>query len=211
MKPPEWLGKYPVLPIINQAMPDEVLSIAEALIEGGVEIMEITLRTDKAKDCLVAVRKEFPKLILGAGSVINPEQVNWIKEKELDFAVSPGWSDVCWQKAEDLNLPFFPGVLTPSELMHAVNSGCLNPKIFPIDPVGGIKYLQAMLAPFRSTNLTCIPTGGIQLHQVSDYLNDPQVSIVGGSWITPKELVAKKDFARITELAKTSLLLANIG
>ena len=79
MKPPDWLGKYPVLPIINQVKPDEALLIAEALIIGGLEIMEITLRTDEAKDALLAVRKHFPKLILGAGSVLNPEQINWIK------------------------------------------------------------------------------------------------------------------------------------
>ena len=109
MKPPEWLGKYPVLPIINQVTPDEALLIADALTVGGVKIMEITLRTDKAKDALLAVRKHFPKLILGAGSVMNQEQMNWIKGEGFNFAVSPGWSDLCWQKATSLEclLPEF--------------------------------------------------------------------------------------------------------
>ena len=210
MKPPEWLGKYPVLPIINQATPDEALLIAGALMQGGVKIMEITLRSDLAKDSLIAVRREFPELIIGAGSVMNPEQIEWVKEEGLDFSVSPGWSDVCWQKANSLNLPLFPGIMTPTELMHAINSGCMNPKIFPIAPLGGIEFLQALLAPFRKTDLQCLPTGGIKQNQVSEYLSDPQVSMVGGSWIAPRKLVKQKYIAGITELAKSSLLLANI-
>lgn len=211
MKLPEWLGKYPVLPIINKAMPDEALFIAEALMAGGVEIMEITLRTDEAKNSLRSVRKHFPELILGAGSVINTKQLDWVQGEGLDFAVAPGWSDQCWQKATNLNLPFFPGVLSPSELMHAINAGCRSPKVFPIGPMGGIEYLQALMAPFRRAELTCIPTGGIQQNQVSDYLFDPQVSMVGGSWLTPKDLINQKNFAGITKLAKSSLLLANIN
>ena len=209
MKPPDWLGKYPVLPIINQVKPDEALLIAEALTIGGLKIMEITLRTDEAKDALLAVRKHFPKLILGAGSVLNPEQINWIKGEGLNFAVSPGWSDSCWQKATSMNLPFFPGILTPTELMHAIDSGCLNPKIFPIVPAGGAQYLKSLLAPFRKCSIKCLPTGGIKPNMVPNYLNDPDVSMVGGSWITPEDLVSKKDFVGITELAKSSLLLAN--
>ena len=209
MKPPNWLGKYPVLPIINQVTPDEALLIAEALSVGGVKIMEITLRTDKAKDSLLAVRKHFPELVLGAGSVMNPEQMNWIKGEGFNFAVSPGWSDLCWQKATSLELPFFPGILTPTELMHALNSGCLNPKIFPIAPVGGVQYLKSLLAPFRKYSIKCLPTGGIGRNMVPNYLSDPHVSMVGGSWITSEDLVSKKDFAGITELAKSSLFLAN--
>ena len=209
MKPPNWLGKYPVLPIINQVTPDEALLIAEALTVGGVKIMEITLRTDKAKDSLLAVRKHFPELVLGAGSVMNPEQMNWIKGEGFNFAVSPGWSDLCWQKATSLELPFFPGILTPTELMHALNSGCLNPKIFPIAPVGGVQYLKSLLAPFRKYSFKCLPTGGIGRNMVPNYLSDPHVSMVGGSWITSENLVSKKDFAGITELAKSSLFLAN--
>ena len=211
MKPPEWLGKYPVLPIINRAKPDEALLIAEALIKGGLEIMEITLRTEEAMGSLCAVRKEFPKLILGAGSVITPYQLDWIKGEGLDFAVSPGWSDLCWKKASSFNLPFFPGVLTPTELMHAINEGCLHPKVFPIGPMGGIDYFRALLAPFREQKIQCVPTGGIKQHQVFDYVRNPHVSMVGGSWITPKEMVNQKDFEGITELAKSSLLLANIN
>lgn len=183
--------------------------IAEALLVGGVEIMEITLRSDKAKESLVAVRKNFPEIVLGAGSVLNPEQLEWIRGEGLDFAVAPCWSDECWQKANTLNLTFIPGILTPSELIKAIDAGCLNPKIFPVEPVGGISYVKSLLAPFRAIGLQCLPTGGILKEQVPEYLNDPQVAMVGGSWLTPTELIKAKDISAITKLAKCSLLFAN--
>ena len=133
------------MPIINQVLPEDSLLVAEALLVGGVEIMEITLRSDKAKESLVAVRKKFPEIVLGAGSVVNPEQLEWIQGEGLDFAVAPGWSDECWQKANTLNLTFIPGILTPSELIKAIDAGCLNPKIFPVEPVGGISYVKSLL------------------------------------------------------------------
>lgn len=209
MEPPNWLGNYPVLPIINHTTPYQALHIAEALLQGGVEIMEITLRTEAAKDSLLAIRKEFPNLLLGVGSVMTVEQIQWIHDEGMQFAVSPGWSDKCWQKAVSLNLSFFPGILTPSELMHAIDAGCLCPKIFPIGPAGGVKYLSTLLAPFRKIKLQCIPTGGIAQKMVSEFLLDPQVTMVGGSWLTPKGIIEKKDFSGITELAKSSLMFAN--
>ena len=197
------------MPIINQVLPDDSLLVAEALLMGGVEIMEITLRSDKAKESLVAVRKKFPEIVLGAGSVVNPEQLEWIQGEGLDFAVAPGWSDECWQKANTLNLPFIPGILTPSELIKAIDSGCLNPKIFPVEPIGGISYVKSLLAPFRAIGLQCMPTGGIVKEKVSEYLTDPQIAMVGGSWLTPPELIKAKDIPAITKLAKSSLLFAN--
>lgn len=197
------------MPIINQVLPDDSLLVAEALLVGGVEIMEITLRSDKAKESLVAVRKKFPEIVLGAGSVVNPEQLEWIQGEGLDFAVAPGWSDECWQKANTLNLPFIPGILTPSELIKAIDSGCLNPKIFPVEPIGGISYVKSLLAPFRAIGLQCMPTGGIVKEKVSEYLTDPQIAMVGGSWLTPPELIKTKDIPAITKLAKSSLLFAN--
>lgn len=197
------------MPIINQVLPDDSLLVAEALLVGGVEIMEITLRSDKAKESLVTVRKKFPEIVLGAGSVVNPEQLEWIQGEGLDFAVAPGWSDECWQKANTLNLPFIPGILTPSELIKAIDSGCLNPKIFPVEPIGGISYVKSLLAPFRAIGLQCMPTGGIVKEKVSEYLTDPQIAMVGGSWLTPPELIKAKDIPAITKLAKSSLLFAN--
>lgn len=209
MHHPLWLRKYPVLPIINQATPDEALSIAEALLEGGIDVMEVTLRTAQAKEALQVVRKKFPEITLGVGSILSTEQVNWAAAEGMNFGVSPVWNEDLWALSLDLEISFFPGVLTPSELSRAIDAGCLHPKIFPIEPTGGVAYLKALLAPFGNTNLYCLPTGGIGKEKVLEYLKIPQVSTVGGSWITPQSLISSKDTKGMTELAKSSLLLAN--
>ena len=209
MHHPLWLRKYPVLPIINQATPDQALSIAEALLEGGIDVMEVTLRTAQAKEALQVVRKKFPEITLGVGSILSTEQVNWAAAEGMNFGVSPVWNEDLWELSLDLEISFFPGVLTPSELSRAIDAGCLHPKIFPIEPTGGVAYLKSLLAPFGNTNLHCLPTGGIGKEKVLEYLKIPQVSTVGGSWITPQSLISSKDTKGMTELAKSSLLLAN--
>ena len=209
MHHPLWLQKYPVLPIINQATPDEALSIAEALLEGGIDVMEVTLRTAQAKEALQVVRKKFPEITLGVGSILSTEQVDWAAAEGMNFGVSPVWNEDLWALSLDLEISFFPGVLTPSELSMAIDAGCHHPKIFPIEPTGGVAYLKALLAPFGNTNLHCLPTGGIGKEKVTEYLKIPQVSTVGGSWITPQSLISSKDTKGMTELAKSSLLLAN--
>lgn len=209
MHHPLWLRKYPVLPIINQATPDQALSIAEALLEGGIDVMEVTLRTAQAKEALQVVRKKFPEITLGVGSILSTEQVNWAAAEGMNFGVSPVWNEDLWELSLDLEISFFPGVLTPSELSRAIDAGCLHPKIFPIEPTGGVAYLKSLLAPFGNTNLYCLPTGGIGKEKVLEYLKIPQVSTVGGSWITPQSLISSKDTKGMTELAKSSLLLAN--
>ena len=209
MHHPLWLQKYPVLPIINQATPDEALSIAEALLEGGIDVMEVTLRTAQAKEALQVVRRNFPEITLGVGSILSTEQVDWAAAEGMNFGVSPVWNEDLWALSRDLEISFFPGVLTPSELSRAIDAGCLHPKIFPIEPTGGVAYLKALLAPFGNTNLYCLPTGGIGKEKVTEYLTIPQVSTVGGSWITPQSLISSKDTKGMTELAKSSLLLAN--
>jgi 2-dehydro-3-deoxyphosphogluconate aldolase/(4S)-4-hydroxy-2-oxoglutarate aldolase len=206
---PLWLQKYPVLPIINQATPDEALNIAEALLEGGIDVMEITLRTSQAKKALQLVRKKFPEITLGVGSILSTEQVDWAAAEGMNFGVSPVWNEDLWALSLDLEISFFPGVLTPSELSRAIDAGCHHPKIFPIEPTGGVAYLKSLLAPFGNTNLHCLPTGGIGKEKVLEYLKIPQVSTVGGSWITPQSLISSKDTKGMTELAKSSLLLAN--
>ena len=209
MHHPLWLQKYPVLPIINQATPDQALSMAEALLEGGIDVMEVTLRTAQAKEALQVVRKKFPEITLGVGSILSTEQMNWAAAEGMNFGVSPVWNEDLWALSLDLEISFFPGVLTPSELSRAIDAGCLHPKIFPIEPTGGVAYLKALLAPFGNTNLYCLPTGGIGKEKVTEYLKIPQVSTVGGSWITPQSLISSKDTKGMTELAKSSLLLAN--
>jgi 2-dehydro-3-deoxyphosphogluconate aldolase/(4S)-4-hydroxy-2-oxoglutarate aldolase len=179
------------------------------LVNGGISAFEITLRSPEAMDALQTVRKEFPDLTLGAGTILDKEQLSQVKDGGIDFGVSPGWSDELWEHSQELELPFFPGILTPTELTHAHRSGCHVLKVFPIEPVGGISYLKSLIAPFRSLGIRYLPTGGIDRSKVVPYLLDDAVVTVGGSWLTPKDLIDKKDFGKITELAIASLSLGN--
>lgn len=203
------LGSQPVLPILNFADRDSALRVTEALVKGGIRAFEITLRSPQAMDALQTVRKEFPDLALGAGTILEKEQLSQVNDCGIDFVVSPGWSDELWVHSQELELLFFPGILTPSELTHACQSGCRALKVFPIEPAGGISYLNSLIAPFRSLNLNYLPTGGISREQVEDYLAEDSVLTVGGSWLTPRDLIVKKEFDKITELASASLHLSN--
>lgn len=209
MKHHQLFNNYPVLPIINQATAEEALVIAEAFLEADLCLMEMTLRTETAKKALLEVRKKFPNFILGTGSILSKDQMQWAFDAGMDFTVSPAWSDSLWNMSQKLKIPFFPGILSPSELLKSIEAGCLHPKIFPIEPAGGVPYLKSLLAPFQNAEITCLPTGGIGKEKVSQYLVLPEVQIVGGSWITPQTHINSMDAKKITELAKASLLLAN--
>ena len=203
------LGRQPVLPILNFADRDSALRITEALVIGGINTFEITLRSPEALDALQTVRKEFLDLTLGAGTILDKEQLSQVKDGGIDFGVSPGWSDELWEHSQELELPFFPGIVTPTELTHAHRSGCHVLKVFPIEPAGGIAYLKSLIAPFRALGIRYLPTGGIDRSKVAPYLLDDAVVTVGGSWLTPKDLIDKKEFGKITELAIASLSLGN--
>ena len=202
------LGKYPVLPILHLSDPKTSLQTAEALAEGGVEILEMTLRSDEALPSLEAVRKEFPHFILGAGTLLEIEQIERVQDIGIDFGVSPGWDESMWIKAQEENFFLIPGILTPSELNNVSKCGCPLIKIFPIEPAGGYSYLKALLAPFRPRGLKYLPTGGITKELVSSYLADPDVLTVGGSWLTPSHLLKNSQFCEITKLAKEALSIA---
>ena len=208
---PDQLGRQPVLPILNLADQETALRVAEALTKGGIGTFEITLRSATALGSLQAVRKEFPDLALGAGTILEKEQVSQVKDLGVDFGVCPGWDDELWVHSQELDFPLFPGILSPTELTHAYKSGCRALKVFPVEPAGGIAYLKSLIAPFRSLNLKYLPTGGIGRDKVASYLEDEAVLTVGGSWLTPRGLIEKKKFEGITELAIASLSLGNRG
>lgn len=206
---PNQLGQFPVLPILNEADQKTALRVAEALTKGGIGAFEITLRNPDALGSLQAVRKEFPSLTLGAGTILEKEQISQVRDLGIDFGVCPGWDNELWVHSQELNFPLIPGILTPTELALACQFGCRTLKVFPIEPSGGIAYLKALIAPFRSLGVKYLPTGGIGRGQVAAYLEEDAVMAVGGSWLTPRNLIEKKDFQEITELAIASLSLAN--
>ena len=202
------LGGQPVLPILNLPDGNSALRIAEALVGGGIKAFEITLRNPEALQALQAVRDEFPDLTLGAGTLVDKKQIGRVKDIGIDFGVSPGWSEELWTCPRKSTSPF-SGDLTPTELLSAHQAGCRALKVFPIEPVGGISYLQSLIAPFRPLGIRYLPTGGIGRDKVASYLHDEAVLTVGGSWLTPVNSIENKDFAKITGLAIEAFSLSN--
>ena len=198
------VGKSPVLPILNLVDIHQGLRAAEALANGGIETIEITLRNKTALTVLHEIRKEFPHFTLGAGTILQKEQIKQI----LDFGVAPGWNESVWQQAQLNKFMLIPGIITPTELNNAHQKGCTSLKIFPVEPAGGYPYMQALLAPFRNLGIKYIPTGGIKQELVPSYLADPDVLTVGGSWLTPANLLENSQFAEITKLAMKAVSLA---
>ena len=175
--------------------------LAEALLAGGVDVMELTLRTPAAIDALRAIRREVPGMLAGIGTILTPAQVEQVLEADAAFGVAPGVNRRVMERARSLGLPFAPGVATPSDIEAAVESGCNILKFFPAEPGGGMAYLSSMNAPYAHLGLRFIPLGGLNPENMGRYLADPAVPAIGGSWIAPRPLIQEEDWPAITERA----------
>lgn len=175
--------------------------LAEALLAGGVDAMELTLRTDAALDALKIIRREVPDMLAGIGTILTPEQVEQVVEADGAFGVAPGYNPRVVRQAQSRGLPFAPGVATPSDIEAAVELGCRQLKFFPAEPAGGMAYLKSMMAPYAHLGLKYVPLGGLNAKNMVDYLSHPAVPAVGGSWIAKRDLIQNADWAAITERA----------
>lgn len=184
---------------------EDALPLAEALLEGGCGCAEITFRTAAAAAAIARIRSRFPEILLGAGTVLTTEQAETAIGAGAEFIVSPGTNltvvDYCLSKG----VTIFPGVCTPTEIEMALSKGVNVVKFFPAEPMGGVKFLQAVCAPYR--NVRFIPTGGIDPTNVSQYLALPQVVACGGSWMVKPELFEAGDFAKVKRLAGEAVAL----
>ena len=205
----ESLGNQSVLPIINFQNSKLALQTTEALLKGGIKNLEVTLRSKDALLTLQEIRKEFPKVLLGAGTILKEEQIDQLQDIGINFGVSPGWDESIWEKSQKNNFFLIPGILTPTELNRVSKCNCPAVKIFPVEPVGGYPYMKALIAPFRDLGIKYLPTGGVTQNLTSAYLNDPDLLTIGGSWITPQDLVQNLQFSKITKLAKEAISLGN--
>ena len=176
--------------------------VAEALAAGGIDVIELALRTSESVAALREIKKRFPAMIVGAGTVLAPAQVSQVIDAGADFAVAPGCNPRVLATASEANLPFGPGVVTPSDIETAIGHGCDLLKFFPAEPSGGLAYLKTMTAPYAHLWLKYIPLGGLNESNAAAYLAEPSVAALGGSWIAPRELVQKQDFAEITARAR---------
>lgn len=189
----------PVIPVIVLKRLEDAVPMARALVAGGVRVLEVTLRTAVALDCMRAIAQEVPDAIVGAGTVRSIEDAKAAKAAGCQFAVSPGYTSPIGLACQDIGLPLLPGVATGSEVMQANADGYQFLKFFPATAAGGIPMLKAFAGPFADVKFC--PTGGITPETAPQFLSLPNVPVCGGSWLTPDDAVAQGDWARITQLA----------
>lgn len=195
----------PVIPVYTPESVDEAVQVAQALFNGGLPVIEVTLRTAVAMDAIQAMVEAVPDAVVGAGTVLNAAQMEKVKAIGGRFAVAPGATERLYAAARDSDLPFLPGVATSSELMRGLEQGLDTFKFFPAVQAGGIGMLQAWNGPFGDVRFC--PTGGISAQTARDFLHLPNVLCVGGSWLTTRALLQAKDWAGIEALAKASAAL----
>ena len=199
------LRLQPVVPVIIIEDAKLAVPLARALVKGGLKAIEITMRTPAALDAIKAVAEEVEGAVAGAGTILNAAQFEAAVEAGSQFIVSPGTTQELIDAAADSDIPLLPGAATASEVMGLREEGYQVLKFFPAEQAGGAAYLKSLSSPLAGT-LFC-PTGGISLSNARDYLSLPNVVCVGGSWVAPKELVAKGDWAGIEKLAAEAAAL----
>ena len=195
----------PVIPVIVINRLEDAVPMAQALVDGGVRVLEVTLRTAIALKCMDAIARAVPDAVLGAGTVRSIADAQAAKDVGCTFAVSPGYTSAIGQACRDIGLPLLPGTASGSEVMQANADGYFFLKFFPAMQAGGIPMLKALAGPF--TDVVFCPTGGITLETAPQFLALPNVKVCGGSWLTPADAVAAKDWARITTLAREASAL----
>ncbi|MBE6426738.1 MAG: bifunctional 4-hydroxy-2-oxoglutarate aldolase/2-dehydro-3-deoxy-phosphogluconate aldolase [Planctomycetaceae bacterium] len=177
---------------------------AKALLDGGICAMELTLRTPAALEALANIRRELPEMLAGVGTILTPEQVMQAAEADAAFGVAPGLNENVVLAAQSAGLPFAPGIMTPSEIEKAVSLGCRELKLFPSEPLGGMKYLKSIAAPYAHLGLKYLPLGGLTLENIGPYVESPHLLALGGSWIANRELIRNRDWAAITANARAA-------
>jgi len=195
-----------VVPVIVLHDPAHAVPLAHALLEGGIDVMEITLRSDAALQSIEAVAKAVPQMHLGAGTVTRVSEVQQVIDAGASFALSPGCTDELVSAVEAAHLPFIPGVMTPGEVMRRREQGFTLMKLFPAAQAGGMGMLKALGAPIPDV-MFC-PTGGVGPANLKDFLKLPNVPMVGGSWLTPADALAAGDWKKVTQLAKEATIIA---
>jgi 2-dehydro-3-deoxyphosphogluconate aldolase/(4S)-4-hydroxy-2-oxoglutarate aldolase len=190
---------YGVIPVIVMESPDQAMPLADALIEGGLPVAEITFRTQAAAHVIEALTKNRPELIVGAGTILSVENLLKAQACGAAFGVSPGFNPRIVEKAFELNFPFFPGIMTPTDIERALSAGVRILKFFPAEATGGLHMLEALSAPYEHLGVRFIPTGGINIHNLESYLRSKSVLGVGGTWIADKDAVSLRQWNTIKE------------
>ena len=185
--------------------PDDAVPLAEDLLAGGLKVMEVTFRTSTAAESIKRIRQGLPGMHIGAGTLLTAEQVQRAVDAGAQFGVSPGLNELVLATAGKNKMPFFPGVMTPTEVDRALNLGWKHLKFFPAEAAGGVAMLKALAGPFAHTGVQFVPTGGINAANLANYLAVPQVAAIGGSWMAERKLVTEKAWSKITALTAEAM------
>ncbi len=199
----EILQISPIVPVVVIEDIKDAVPLAQSLIEGGIPIIEVTLRSSCALEAIELIAKNVPKMHVGAGTILNPTQLEQAQNRGAEFLISPGLTIKLLEHAKKKDMPLIPGVSSSSEVMQALELGYNALKFFPAEYCGGVKLLNAFNGPFKGVKFC--PTGGISADNMRSYLNLENVLCVGGSWLTPKNLIQNKEWDKITEICKRAL------
>ncbi|GAA9656783.1 bifunctional 4-hydroxy-2-oxoglutarate aldolase/2-dehydro-3-deoxy-phosphogluconate aldolase [Helicobacter pylori] len=200
----EVLQISPIVPVVVIENIKDAVPLAQSLIEGGIPIIEVTLRSSCALGAIDLIAKNVPKMHVGAGTILNLTQLEQAQNRGAEFLISPGLTPSLLEHAKKKDMPLIPGVSSSSEVMQALELGYNALKFFPAEYCGGVKLLNAFNGPFKGVKFC--PTGGISADNMRSYLNLENVLCVGGSWLTPKDLIQNKEWDKITEICKRALV-----
>ncbi|WP_181227168.1 bifunctional 4-hydroxy-2-oxoglutarate aldolase/2-dehydro-3-deoxy-phosphogluconate aldolase [Helicobacter pylori] len=201
----EVLQISPIVPVVVIENIKDAVPLAQSLIEGGIPIIEVTLRSSCALEAIELIAKNVPKMRVGAGTILNPTQLEQAQNRGAEFLISPGLTIKLLEHAKKKDMPLIPGVSSSSEVMQALELGYSALKFFPAEYCGGVKLLNAFNGPFKGVKFC--PTGGISADNMRSYLDLENVLCVGGSWLTPKNLIQNKEWDKITGICKRALAL----
>ncbi len=194
-----------ILPAVTFYSPDEALPVAEAILAGGLRVMEVAFRTGVAASAISMIRGKFPEMYVGAGTLLSDTQLSHALDAGAQFGLAPGFNPSVCRNAIRHHFPFIPGVMTPSEIELTAEMGFKILKLFPAAQLGGVPFLTAIRTAYVQLEVQFIPMGGVSINNITDYLSLKNVIAVGGSWLATGELVAAKQFGKITEQVREAL------
>ncbi|MGF1754368.1 bifunctional 4-hydroxy-2-oxoglutarate aldolase/2-dehydro-3-deoxy-phosphogluconate aldolase [Vibrio makurazakiensis] len=197
------LKSFKVIPVIQLDDPAQAVPLAKALVENGLPVAEVTFRTEAAAEAIRLMREAYPEMCIGAGTVLNAEQVDKAKAAGAEFVVAPGLNPTTVKYCQEVGMPIVPGVNNPSQIELGLELGLTFMKFFPAEASGGISMVKSLLAPY--VNVSLMPTGGISKGNVSDYLGIDRVICCGGTWMVAPKLIAEGNWDEIGRLVREAV------
>ncbi len=199
---------FGVIPVVEVDVVANADALAESLLEAGLGVVEVTFRTHAAAEVIARIAQRYPDMMIGAGTVIGALDLRRATEAGARFALAPGLSTHMLEQAAEIGLPYVPGAMTPSDLQAGIEHGIRTFKVFPAVPTGGIPFLRSITAPFGLQGLRFIPTGGVTSASLLDWLREPAVAAVGGTWIASRSMIRDGDWTGIRRNAEEAVRIA---